>query len=913
MPYFIIGLFLLSGYELYGQTGSATQHSRALGSITLNITVTNTTCAYNNGSFVALAGGGTPPYTYRSNAAQQSNASGIFANLAAGTYDISVTDANGNSVSSTASVGNVFTPPYLTSQLVNPSGCFKSDGSIILTANGGTAPFMYSLDDGSTYQTGNVFSGLGSGLYHVFVKDANGCVTAPWSVLGGSYLDFQFYFIKPNALALLNPTCGLQLSAVPSGPVCGNDGFIEFYAAEGGSPPYTYSLDGINFSSNTTNGYYGLAPGHYTVYARDATGLTISEYMDIPRNCPVTATETIAACGQKNGSITVTNANGLPPYTYSIDGIHFQSSSQFTGLAAGYYTVIAKDGNGATNSAYVNIGDGCPVVSATATAAACGQKNGTIHAAGASGMPPYTYSIDGTNFQSSDLFTGLASATYNLYLKDANGSVSTTSVEVFNECIAITTEVVNASCGNSNGTIVVNAANGTGSYQYSLDGTNFQSSNLFTGLLAGSYTVTVMDGSGVESSAATNIENTAGPLIAVATVPASCLDNDGAITITQQGGMAPFQYSIDGLGFQANGTFSNLDTGTRIVFVKDANGCLSSRSVTIPLTNDLTVDAGSGMTICEGKGNPLRASSNGTSFSWIPQAGLSDPSALDPVASPDTVTLYTITATRGICSSGSSVTVLVNAAPKANAGQDTIICFGKSVQLEGSGGIAYHWSPSTGLDNADIADPVVTSPPASISYGLKVTDGSGCQSLQAASVKIVVTPPAKVFAGDDTAVLINQPLQLHAVDVDNSGFTQYQWTPATGLNNPFSQDPTATVSNNILYTVTASTPEGCSGTGSIALKLYSFADIYVPNAFTPNGDGHNDLLKALPVGIREFKYFVVYNRWGQQIFRTQDPGIGWDGLVNGVQQGTGAYVWMVMGIDYKGAVVQRRGTAVLIR
>ncbi len=808
--------------------------------ITLNVTiVSNATCAYNNGIFVAKATGGAAPYTYSSNQLGMSNSSGIFANIPPGYYDVEVTDANGQTASGNASISNGSTPPFISAQDMDPTGCAKTDGSITVTGMGGVGPYMFSIDDGHTWQPGGVFSNLGTGFYNVWVRDADGCVSAPWDFLGGSYLDYQFYNIKPHYQVLLIPTCGLQLSAVPSGPVCGNNGTITFFAASGGTPPYTYSLDGVHFLPNNTNGYSGLAPGQYTVYARDATNLTITIALDIPSSCPVTANVVPATCGQNNGAITVTGSNGIAPHVYAIDGVHFQASVNFAGLAPGDYTVIDKDANGATSSTDVTVESGCPFVTAAA---------------------------------------------------------------------------MNATCGQINGSIVVTAGGLPGPYQYSLDGgAHFQPSNSFIGLAPGPYTVTVNNGGGLLGTAGATIGNASGPLILANALAASCADNDGSITVGQQGGTPPFTYSIDGGSFQASGLFSGLDTGMRTVVVRDVNGCLSSQSLTVPLLDQLTLNAGNDLTICEGVDSPLRATSNAVSFSWAPAAGLSDAAVLQPLASPQTTTQYTITALNGLCSRTGSVTVFVNPAPTADPGPDTLICSGQSVRLQGSGGLSYQWSPASWLDNAGIADPTVVRPPTSIVYKLTVKDGNGCASLNPALVHVNVTPPGKVFAGNDTVVVIGQPLQLHATDVNHSGFTQYQWSPADGLNDPSSQNPVVNFSGNITYTVDAFTPAGCEGEGSVHVKIYSHADIFVPNAFTPNGDGHNDLLKAIPAGIGHLQYFAVYNRRGQQIFLSTNPDKGWDGTINGKPQSAGVYVWAALGTDYKGNTIRRSGTVVLIR
>jgi gliding motility-associated-like protein len=304
---------------------------------------------------------------------------------------------------------------------------------------------------------------------------------------------------------------------------------------------------------------------------------------------------------------------------------------------------------------------------------------------------------------------------------------------------------------------------------------------------------------------------------------------------------------------------------------------------------------------------------NGASFTWTPAQGLSSAAIPEPVAEPQTTTTYYLTAVLGICTQTGSEAVTVLPAPTASAGASDTICSGTSTRLQGSGGVTYQWSPATYLSDTASADPIVEQPARSITYSLTVIGADGCVSLQPATVQIVVTPPPVVFAGDDTAVLAGQPVPLDAVDVNNSGFTQYAWAPASGLSNAFVQDPTAQIYQDITYTVTAMTAEGCTGAGSITIAVVGSSNIIVPNAFTPNGDGHNDVLRVDAIGIRDFKYFTIFNRWGQEVFSTGNPGIGWDGTRAGRAQDAGVYVWTAMGLDFSGKQVLRKGTVILIR
>jgi len=257
--------------------------------------------------------------------------------------------------------------------------------------------------------------------------------------------------------------------------------------------------------------------------------------------------------------------------------------------------------------------------------------------------------------------------------------------------------------------------------------------------------------------------------------------------------------------------------------------------------------------------------------------------------------------------------VLVNPRPIANAGPDQTICNRQSFQLNGNGGVAYQWSPATYLNNPNIQNPIANSPTQTITYTLHVTDNKGCTSALTDAVTITIRPPVKVFAGNDTAAVNGQPLQLTAIDLNNSGLSQFTWAPVTGLNNPFITNPIAFPPNDIRYIITATTPEGCIGRDDIYVKVYRRADIYVPTAFTPNDDHLNDFAVAIPVGIKTFRYFTIFNRWGQIVFTTSDYRKGWDGKLSGQLQSSATFAWIAEGIDYKGTLIQKKGLVTLIR
>jgi gliding motility-associated-like protein len=335
--------------------------------------------------------------------------------------------------------------------------------------------------------------------------------------------------------------------------------------------------------------------------------------------------------------------------------------------------------------------------------------------------------------------------------------------------------------------------------------------------------------------------------------------------------------------------------------------------VIIPLNNTVTLVAGANATICEGKNHQLDPNSNGTSFVWTPGASLSDPNMKNPVALPVINTKYYVTATTGICSRLDSVTVFVNPAPVPDAGINKTICYNTNHRLNGSGGISFLWTLATSLDDPTIFNPLVMQLTNPTTYYLSVIDAKGCNSLKDDSVLISVTTPPVLYVGADTTIAIRQPLLLFARDVNNTGFDSWTWSPTYGLNNPFAANPIAILDRDITYHVSASSPTGCLVYDTIKIKAFQGPELYVPNAFTPNGNSLNDILKVTPIGMKAFHFFRVYNRYGQLVFFTADPYIGWDGTLKGKLQSSGTYVWMAEAIDYRGNLIQSNGTVILIQ
>lgn len=292
----------------------------------------------------------------------------------------------------------------------NAPSCTGSNGQITLSVNGGSAPYTYQINGGAAQGSG-VFSNLAAGTINYTVTDANGC--------------------QGQGTINLNPSTSITASATATQILCnGQNNGSALISATGGQAAYTYSQNGVSYQSS--NSFTGLSAGTYTFYAKDANGCvgTTSVTITEPTALTINAVPTAITCfGQNNGAISATSSGGTPGYTYSLNGGAYGASSSFNNLAAGSYTVTAKDANGCTQSFQTTVVEPSQVTATGISTASTG-ANGTITLTGNGGNAPYTYSINGTNYYSGNLFTSLAPGTYTCYIKDVNGCIGTVQVVV---------------------------------------------------------------------------------------------------------------------------------------------------------------------------------------------------------------------------------------------------------------------------------------------------------------------------------------------------------------------------------------------------------------------------------------------------------------------------------------------------
>ena len=536
-------------------------------------------CGATTGCITVTPTGGTPGYqilvqnatggTVGQGATTQPGGTYQLCQLPLGQYSIIITDANGcTSISSATIVGQ---PAVTVSMVMNNVTCFGlNNGSIDLTIATGTAPFNYTwMPGGATTQD---LTNLAPGSYSVTVTDANGCS-----------------FVKTATITQPNL---LEMTETHVNASCGNPNGTITLTPTGGTAPYTFTLNGG--ASQTNGSFSGLAANTYNAVVTDANGCTKTLSVVITQSgSPVqiaTQVVQVLCFGNSTGSITATASAGTAPYMYRIGTGAFGTNNVFQNLTAGTYAIEAKDANGCMTSVQVTVSQPTAALNATAIgspALCAGASNGSITVNATGGTPAYMYKIGNGAFQTGNVFTNLAAGTYVIVVKDANGCEKSVQATVQQPAgLNVTATAVDATCnGIADGKIGVSATGGTPAYMYQLNNGAFQSSNQFNNLGAGTYTVTAKDANGCTATTTATINQPqAGPLgIALDQIlPVTCMSN-GAILVTVSG-CGPFTFTWTKPNGDVVGSTEdllNVPAGTYNLLVIDGGGMTATLTGTV--------------------------------------------------------------------------------------------------------------------------------------------------------------------------------------------------------------------------------------------------------------------------------------------------------------------------------------------
>ena len=549
------------------------------------------------GSITITQTGGTAPFQYSIDGGNTYQAASTFTGLAAGTYVTAVMDSRGCIDSIPATLVD---PPALTYSAVSASNtnCNGSaDGTINITAGGGTGVLSYSIDNGGTYQSGANFT-VGAGAYFVVVMDGNGCTLA--------YAGNPVNITSPAAV---NPNVGW------ADENCGmGDGTITA-TATGGTAPYDLSIDNGGTFLGGMNAT-GLNAATYNYVVVDNLGCTASGTVTVgsiaaPTIDSVGITHVLCHAGNTGQLVIHTSGGDGGPFDYSFDnGLSFSGSNTMSSLFAGSYDLVVRNANGictSTTTVMINEPAVLSVTVAGADATCNGVSNGSATATVSGGNPSYSYLWSPGGYTTNPV-TSLGPNNYTVTVTDANGCTANGTAMV-NEpaVVAVTYTLYEDSCGAGVGAVIYDPATGGngGPYQYTIDGgATWQASTAFTGLPAATYSLMARDGNGCTSNGATETINI--PLmVAYTTFTPTPPDCDGAATgsinVQVNGvGLPPNPFQINGGAGQSSGLFTGLMAGTYTIMATDDYGCTADSTVTLFDPPALNVSTSTNPTICNG-------------------------------------------------------------------------------------------------------------------------------------------------------------------------------------------------------------------------------------------------------------------------------------------------------------------------
>ncbi len=813
---------------------------------------------------------------------------------APGTYTLTWTETSNGCTASDDVEISLSNMSYV--ENVTPATCGSNNGEIELTVSNGVPPYTYSIDNGVTTQTSNVFTNLADATYDIWIEDNLGCQitgTATVTEIGGPTI------ISINAVDVnCNGACDGSISINANGATI-------------------FSIDnGLN--TQASNNFTNLCPGTYDILVEDALGCQATDVATITE--PTLVTAVIAPvnldCYQVcTGELNISASGGTPGYQYSIDnGNTFTTNNQPNNLCAGSYDIIVQDALGCQYNSQVDITEPTQLTATLgSTDESCfGACDGTVSVTvpNGSATAPYTYQWTGVTTGQNDPFvTGQCTGNYSVTITDDNGCTYTDNVDVNGPNAVTIDNVVTTDelCGGDcQGTITITA---TGATQYSIDGTNYSPNNVFTGLCAGAYTVYASDANGCAVTAPAVISGPTPVTVQVNGTPSICIGGTATITATPSGGTPGYTYSwSDTQGNTYTTQTINVSPSATEVYTvtaTDQNGCSGSNSFIVSVNPPLDVLAFSDVSICVGESADISALASGGdggpyTYNWDQNVGQGQFQSVSPTQT----TVYTVTATDG-CetpAATASVTITVNPLPTISFLGDTLNgCVPLTVNFEEFGvpaGSQCLWSFGDGGASTSCGTTTYEfTQPGCWDVSLSIITPEGCQTDVTIPSYICVFPyPTADFSFVPQPTTVLDPTILFTNL--SSGATTYEWNidPDGADYHTTTVHPTYTFPGDVPGTydvcLLAISPEGCIDTTCKPVEISEEFLVYVPNAFTPDGVGPNNIFTPVVTGVDPLEYeFLVFNRWGELIFESNHPTIGWDGRYKGIMSQTDVYVW----------------------
>ncbi len=853
----------------------------------LSYTSTDAVCyGEASGNIQVMANGGTSPYFFNWDTGQET---GDISDLSAGSYAVTVTDANN---CADTIIISVLEPDELNlSGSVTGADCYgAASGQAEVSATGGTFPYTYEWDD-PALQTGSIATMLSAGSYTAVVTDAQGCT---------AYIEL-----------IIEESPPLSIDIQINDAACnGSQDGSAMATPSGGAEPYSFS-----WSNGQTGSSMQAGAGVYSVTVSDQNGCTQIAEAIVGEPAAITATydtEPALCFGETTGTATVTATGGTGPYSYFWSDPGSQTTSQALQLSAGNYQVTVTDSQLCEH--VVNVQVSGPVFPVSATletkAVSCyNGQDGTVTVVPHGGTMPYSYTWSFGPANSPDainLSPGLVSVT----VTDANGCTTEVSAEVFNpEPVSVSVENTSpAKCFNSGGGAATAIVSGgtpgqapNPAYQFQWNTSPPQTGAMAINLNGGqTYQVTVTDAAGCSATGNVIIAQPEPLTLEVHTLATQCYGtSDGTATATAiQGGTAPFTFQWSAAaGLQTSQVAAGLPAGQYTVTVTDSQGCTGKASGTV--TQPPAIVPALNLTHVACKGSADGVASVQATGGYAPYQFQWSDGSFGQQSDNLSAGNYDVTVTDALgCTHQASFSI-------TEPENDLVIsaygvgvsCAGESngrIHIHAEGGVPGYVFSIDGSQFSEFSSFGQLQPG---SYTVWVRDHNGCSD----TVSVWVEDGASFMLIGESEYMIQEGEAVGlTVQINGTvqGDLQYQWTSSNPADMSCTSCPAPVVTPAVstYFTVIVTDENGCIAYFTVKVEVEQRRNVYVPNAFTPNFDEVNDRLIIHGPEDMIIRRFQVFDRWGGQVFLAIDipPNqyeFGWDGSFAGKELQSGVFSW----------------------
>jgi gliding motility-associated-like protein len=905
------------------------------------------------------------------NTSSGSNASLNYAYAKPGTYIVKVVtttktgcvDSSGNyPIVIGGPTANFTAPPALT---CNALTFTFTDLSTPYPVGSNIVNWFWDFGDGTTSNLpvppAHTYSTAGTFIPNLTVTDKNGCTSS---------LD------SPVAITVSIPVANFAVSEDSSCPNAPNPIRFTNNSTGGFNPVYTWNFGDGNTSNAVSPLYAYSAVGSYNAslsmtdaYGCTANSLPVKITVDVPV-ASFTMSGNYSACPPFNVNFTFTGNYAL---TYDWDftdgnGAIIKNPSNLFANPGDYnpYLIVKSHGGCVSQSPPQNVHIDGPIGTLSYTPfAGCDSVDVTFNVTTTNVVSFIWNFADGSKPDTTSAPTN--THLYNIpggpyqpivTLVDAAGChISKFGVNFINvDSIAKTQFKVDKNIVCDSGTVIFTDTSQLGSgtvisnYIWDFGDGTPPSSGIFPTIThnftaVGTYTVTmsITTAGGCSNSFPMNITVAASPKVAINGLLNQCepaiLTFSGTELVVDPNGPLTWSWNF------GNGQTGNTQTPNPVSYPKageyvvsltatNTKGCSMMTDTTTP--NHLfiypipAVNAGADTTICLGVPLQLNATGAATTYTWLPPADpgatLSCLACVNPVANPVPNNTYFVlngTSIHG-CQANDTIQVTVNVTPVVNVSAPDSVCLGQSAQLTATGAAIYNWSPAEGLNNTNIGNPVATpdasqignQPSNVITYIVTGYDSKKCFS-NVDSIHVTAFNYPVITLASNATINVGSTYQINSSATTN--IVSLNWTPSNTLSCADCLTPIATPTKTTKYSLTAINDGGCSTTDSIRVQVVcDGSNFFVPNSFSPNGDGVNDRFIVNGIGLNVIPSITIYNRWGQIVFQKSNfapnnAADAWDGTFNGQPAPSDVYIYTIQILCNNATLIPYHGNVTLIR